>query len=254
MIDTDLPEMNRETAWRLFIAGFTGTAYARRTMTRIQAGPLEGVYFTGDEQQENTPFHEFFVRNCDSSEALAAVAAARPLAEHYITVLEEQPSTILDYTRTGRYILIHSETLMACDLRDVHLPDPLPAVMVAQTAAEAEWLNTHDPQGIRWIPPDNLADPLVRHYAIIADNLPVVRGRNLWLDSAHSYVSRIYTAGAYRRRGLARILMQRLLADDRARGAHWSILTASTMGSRLYEDLGYRSLGSIHVFHPATHV
>jgi predicted acetyltransferase len=63
-----------------------------------------------------------------------------------------------------------------------------------------------------------------------------------------SYVSRVYTAEAHRGQGLARALMTRLLADNRARGARWSVLTASQMGEPLYARLGYRALGTILIF------
>jgi hypothetical protein len=41
------------------------------------------------------------------------------------------------------------------------------------------------------------------------------------------------------------------LADDRARGARWSVLTASRMGEPLYAHLGYRTLGTILIFEAA---
>ena len=42
--------------------------------------------------------------------------------------------------------------------------------------------------------------------------------------------------------------MARLLADDLARGARWSILAASLMGEPLYARLGYQALGGILIF------
>ncbi|MGQ9547313.1 MAG: GNAT family N-acetyltransferase [Roseiflexus sp.] len=56
----------------------------------------------------------------------------------------------------------------------------------------------------------------------------------------HIYVSRVYVAGARRGQGLARALMARLLSDDIARGARWSVLTTSRMGERLYAERGRR--------------
>lgn len=88
------------------------------------------------------------------------------------------------------------------------------------------------------------------HYAIVRDGQFMARGRNLWLDAQHSYVSRVYVAEAWRGQGLARALMARLLTDDSARGARWSVLTASRMGERLYAELGYRALGTILIFDP----
>ena len=105
-----------------------------------------------------------------------------------------------------------------------------------------------DPQGTRWALPDNLADPRMAHYAIVRDGQLLARGRDFHLDAGHSYVSRVYTAENHRGQGLARALMARLLADDRARGVRWSVLTASRMGEPLYRRLGYRTLDTILIF------
>jgi GNAT superfamily N-acetyltransferase len=249
-VDDDGWLMNRETAWTLFIEGFTTTAYARRVATRFRAGPLEAVRFAGDEDRPEAAFEEFFARACAPADALAAVVAAHTLAEHYITALDDQPDLIAAYERGG-YRRSHTEALMACDLCASGAVSASHSVLTVRTGAEANWLNTNDPQNIRWIVPDNLADPRMSHYVLVIDGVVAARGRNLRLDEAHSYVSRVYTADAYRRRGLALTLMRQILADDMARGARWSVLTASAMGESLYTKLGYRSLGTIHIFEPA---
>jgi GNAT superfamily N-acetyltransferase len=236
-------------AWELFIRGFTDTAYARRVGTRFRAGPLEAVRFAGDEDRPSAPFVEFFVRASDPSSALAAVAAAAPPAEHYLTVLEDRPGLREQYGRGG-YVLHGSETLMACDLTTASLPTPKQPVAVIRTVAEATWQNANDPQGISWVVPDNLADPRMAHYAIVRDGRTVCRGRTIQLDATHSYVSRVYTAEEYRGHGLATALMLQLLIDDDARGVRWSVLTATSAGEGLYARLGYRSLGRILIFAP----
>lgn len=241
--------MDAATAWALFIAGFTGTAFARRVATRFRAGPLEAVRFAQGELT-GTPFEEFFIHACDPAEALAAVTASRPLARHYLTVLEDRPGLREAYERGG-YRLDDSEILMACDLTATPVPVLDRDVTVVRTDEEAVWHNANDPQGTQWIMPDNLADPCMAHYAIVREGQLLSRGRNLWLDARHSYVSRVYTAEAHRGQGVARALMGRLLADDIARGARWSVLTASRMGEPLYVRLGYRPLGTIHIFDPA---
>jgi GNAT superfamily N-acetyltransferase len=242
--------MDAAIAWSVFIAGFTDTAYARRVAKRFRAGPLDAVRFAGDEEEPGEPFEEYFVQGCAVEAALAAVAAAAPLAEHYLTVLEDQPGLEQAYVRGG-YRLSHSETLMACDLATCSVPATDEAVLLVQSADEVAVLNAADPQGIAWIVPDNLADPRMAHYAILRDGQPVARGRTIRLDPAHSYVSRVYTAETHRGQGLARALMARILADDRDQRIRWSVLTASGMGERLYRRLGYQALGTILIFEPA---
>jgi GNAT superfamily N-acetyltransferase len=241
--------MDATTAWNLFIAGFTDSGHARRHATRFRAGPLAAVSFAAGELN-GAPFEEFFVRACDPAIALAAVARHQPLPRHYLTVLEDRPGLREDYERGG-YRLDDTETLMACDLAALPGLTPAHAVTLIHTAEDAAWHNTNDPQGMRWILPENLADPRMAHYAIVRNEQLMARGRNLWLDAQHSYVSRVHVAEAQRGHGLARALMARLLADDIARGARWSVLTASHMGAPLYARLGYLSLGAILIFEPA---
>lgn len=57
--------MDAATAWSLFIAGFTDTAFARRAARRFRAGPLEAVHFAEGEIS-GTPFAEFFAYGCNS--------------------------------------------------------------------------------------------------------------------------------------------------------------------------------------------
>lgn len=239
--------MDATLAWDLFIAGFTDSGHARRHATRFRAGPLEAVRFAAGELS-GTPFEEFFVRDCDPGAALAAVTAHQPLPRHYLTVLADRPGLRETYER-GSYRLDDTETLMVCDLAVLAPLTPSPGVTLLREE-EADWHNCNDPQGTRWALPENLADPRMAHYAIVRDGQLVARGRNLWLDAQHSYVSRVYVAEAWRGQGLARALMARLLADDIARGARWSVLTASRMGERLYRGLGYRALGTILLFEP----
>ena len=53
------------------------------------------------------------------------------------------------------------------------------------------------------------------------------------------YVSSVYTAPEYRRRGVARTLMDNLLAHARELGVTRLILWASELGRPLYLDLGF---------------
>lgn len=59
------------------------------------------------------------------------------------------------------------------------------------------------------------------------------------LHRMRGYVSNVYTAPAYRRRGVARTLMENLMAHARELGVTRLILWASEMGRPLYLDLGF---------------
>ena len=49
----------------------------------------------------------------------------------------------------------------------------------------------------------------------------------------------IYTAPAYRRRGVARRIVEKLIEDAKARGIRSVLLEATEMGRSLYESLGF---------------
>jgi GNAT superfamily N-acetyltransferase len=242
--------LDRETTWALFVAGFTGTAHARRFGTRLARGPVRGMRFTGGEERPNEPFDDFFVRAADPAAALAALTALNPLTEHYLTVLDDRPGLVADY-EDGGYRLSYSESLMVRDLRSVEPEESNLETVVARAKADADWLNAHDPEGLRWISPDNLTDPRMSHYSVIVNGRPVARGRTLRVDADHCYVSRVYTAESLRRRGLGRSLVQRMLADDANRGARWSVLMSSAMAVGLYAGLGYQTVGTTRIFEPS---
>ena len=54
-----------------------------------------------------------------------------------------------------------------------------------------------------------------------------------------AFIDDVETEEAYRRRGFAQTLMQRMVRDAAAAGAMESILSASPMGRPLYQKLGY---------------
>lgn len=89
-----------------------------------------------------------------------------------------------------------------------------------------------------------------RHIAFLAeaDGAAVACAILIWwtmppsLTSSHrkrGYVSSVYTDPAWRRNGVARALMERLIACARAMGMRRLILKASDMGRPLYLDLGF---------------
>jgi GNAT superfamily N-acetyltransferase len=241
--------MDAATAWESFIAGFTDTGYARRHAARFRAGPLDGVRFERGEQSGES-FEELFARGCGPAETLDAIAAHRPQPRHYLTVLEDRPGLRAAYESAG-YRLDDTEALMVRELAEGAPTPSAEDVALVRDIGEADWLNASDPQGAPWALPENLADPRMAHYAIVRDGRLVARGRNIRLDAERSFVSRVFVAEAWRGQGLAKALMARLLADDAARGARWSVLTASRMGEPLYARLGYRPLGTILIFEPA---
>lgn len=61
----------------------------------------------------------------------------------------------------------------------------------------------------------------------------------------------MYVAPAYRRHGIARAMLCRLLRDDRAAGIALAVLLASHAGARLYASVGYTQIGTLLFFTPS---
>jgi predicted GNAT family acetyltransferase len=60
----------------------------------------------------------------------------------------------------------------------------------------------------------------------------------------------MYVKPEFRRRGIAKALLSRMLADDREHGALHNVLLASHAGAKLYPAVGYEQIGTLHLFCP----
>jgi len=65
-----------------------------------------------------------------------------------------------------------------------------------------------------------------------------------------NWVSSLYVANSYRRRGIGAALMKTMLANDSHHGVKNSVLVSSRQGARLYPKLGYEQIGTLHMFSP----
>ncbi len=89
----------------------------------------------------------------------------------------------------------------------------------------------------------------MRVYAAMSGDKPVgwVRsiraGRRTWCGSMGVLPS-------FRRRGIAKAMMSRMLMEDRATGSTAAVLLASHAGALLYPMLGYTRLGTLRLFIP----
>lgn len=104
--------------------------------------------------------------------------------------------------------------------------------------------------GRRQILPEDLqADAPLRLYTALDGNQPAG-----WLKSItvgdHTWVSNVYVQPGYRRRGIGKSLLAKMLRDDRKHGSQASILLASHTGALLYESVGYKRLGTLLLFTP----
>jgi GNAT superfamily N-acetyltransferase len=152
-----------------------------------------------------------------------------------------------EYKSLG-YRLIVTEPLMLHRLKRIPKFDPATKVRIerVKTRDLADRLNKVARH--RQILPQHLEDdrPL-RQYVTVSDGKIVGWVRSVEAGAAR-WCSNMYVMPAYRRRGIARAMLSRMLADDRKHGAREAVLTASHTGAMLYPVLGYEHLATLYVF------
>jgi GNAT superfamily N-acetyltransferase len=136
----------------------------------------------------------------------------------------------------------------------VHPLDQLPEVAapfpIERVTTEAMADALARTAGARQVLPAHLApDAPLRQYVALDGEAPIGWVRSVVIGET-TWVSNMLVLPAYRRRGVGRSMLARMLRDDRAHGAALSVLTASHAGALLYPHVGYRQVGELLVYTP----
>ncbi len=102
----------------------------------------------------------------------------------------------------------------------------------------------------RQILPEHLTpDATLRMYAALVNGDPVG-----WVSSAAvngaTWCANLYVKPEFRRCGIGRSLMCRMLRDDRRYGSQLAVLAASHTGALLYPLVGYKQIGTLYSYTP----
>ncbi|SNX88379.1 acetyltransferase (GNAT) family protein [Streptomyces sp. TLI_55] len=95
--------------------------------------------------------------------------------------------------------------------------------------------------------PHVLGRPFVKAYVAEADGTPVAAGLGV-VTERHVGLANIGTLPAHRRRGVGRAVVEAILRDARAAGAHTAYLHSSDEALPLFEQAGFRTEESWVVF------
>ena len=158
----------------------------------------------------------------------------------------DQP--LRDGFKTLDYRLNTTEPLMAHPLRRIpRVPEPAVIERVL-TAEMAERL--HRATSNRQIRPDDLhPGARQRQYVAFIDDTVVGWVGSITVNGA-TWCQNLFVVEQYRRRGIARAMLCRMLRDDRAYGASMAVLTSSHTGAKLYPLVGYRQIGLLLAYTP----
>lgn len=146
------------------------------------------------------------------------------------------------------YRLNATEPLMAHSLRRIpRVPEPATIERVLSPEL-ADRL--HQATSSRQIRPGDLhPDARQRQYVAFIDDTVVGWVGSITVDGA-TWCQNMFVVEKYRRRGIARAMLCRMLRDDRAHGATMAVLTSSHTGARLYPLVGYRQIGLLLAYTP----
>jgi GNAT superfamily N-acetyltransferase len=146
------------------------------------------------------------------------------------------------------YRLNTTEAFMQHRLKGIpRLPNPFP---IERVLTEELSDKVTKASGKRQMLPAHLvADAPLRLYTALDDGKPIGWLKSICVESSN-WVSNVHVLPRYRRRGIGKSLMAKMLRDDRAHGSQRSILLASHTGALLYDAIGYELLGRLLVFTP----
>lgn len=155
-------------------------------------------------------------------------------------------------TRTGYRALDHrlgfTEPIMIHRLREIpRFASPVEIVRVLD-AALANKVNKTVRR--RQILPEHLTpDTPLRMYAALSDGDPVGWVSSIEVAGA-TWCANLRVKPEFRRRGIGRALMCRMLRADRSHGSHLAVLAASHTGALLYPLVGYEQIGTLYSYTP----
>ncbi len=183
-----------------------------------------------------------------SPAALLALRNYSPERDNLLFVVDAPLERRQAFVRAG-FRLVESQWLMGCNLAEWQpvMAERAEDVMVrpATDARDALLLSAID--GLEPIPMEELRDPALTHYYCLAEDQPTAYGRSARYDEAIAWVSHVYTAPAFRKRGHAWALMSRLLLTNRQAGVDQSLLLATEMAHVLYRRIGYTDLAEVAI-------
>lgn len=151
------------------------------------------------------------------------------------------------------YRLATTEPLMVHRLKRIPQCDPPKGIRVERVTAQDVADRLARAAGRRQILPEHLTAggaPLRQYVALADDGEPVGWVRSIAAGERQTWCSNMHVLPAFRRRGIGRAMLARMLRDDRAAGADFAVLLASHTGALLYPVVGYERIGTLLLFTP----
>lgn len=164
--------------------------------------------------------------------------------------MHEPAAPIRDGYRVLEYRFITTEPMMEHPLSAIpsHRPPPGVSIKPVMTTELAERL-AKAARSRQMLAEHLTPGSPLRQYIAVAENRLVGWVGSLSIGRV-AWCRNMYVEAAFRRRGIGRALISRMLRDDRSAGCRTAFLVASHAGAKLYESLGYIQTGELLLFVP----
>ena len=93
------------------------------------------------------------------------------------------------------------------------------------------------------------ADSPIRQYVAMEREDLIGWVKSIRVGSS-AWCSNLFVNPAYRRRGVGKALMAKMLHDDKSSNLQANVLLASHTGAKLYRTLGYEQIGELFIYTP----
>jgi GNAT superfamily N-acetyltransferase len=236
-------------AIEVFVRAFS---YTRSTTHPYVAERIGPVWVMRDAERRRGDYRneEWVAHGVDAAE-LDQIAREHTRGRFAICAIcgadEPQDALRADFKRLG-YRLGRTEALMSHGLLAIPSFESPAAIERVTTQELAERLARAT--GSRPTRPEHFAadSPLRQHVALI-DGEAVGWVSSITVDDA-TWCENMHVLPEFRRRGIARAMLSRMLTDDCALGARRAVLLASHAGARLYPTVGYEQIGTLLLYTP----
>ncbi len=235
----------------LLIASFLCTPRQQRIGARRTISTLPCVHYEYVWQGTPVSADNVFALGSDPAAAVLDQIAPSVEAEHQLLVLDLDAQQTKTYRRGG-YAVTSVDYLMALALPTTVVPQPHTTPISIQRGNSSDLLALWN--GVRAAEPypaEDRSSTDIVYYVLLVAGQPVVRANTVRFSPALIWVSNVFTDPAQRQRGLARQLMQQVLADSNASNASVSMLLSTKLGQPLYTQLGYQTLATVSYLKPA---
>jgi GNAT superfamily N-acetyltransferase len=246
----DSSPITLEHAVEAFVRGFTFTRSFTHPYLPQRVG---GVWVARDAPRTNGAYRneEWIAHGVAPAEIdrLAKAHTRGRFSPCPIVAAGEDDAPLRRQFKALGYRLSTTQPLMVHSLRRIGRFDS-PATIQRVTRADLAQRLAKAARGRPLLPEhlDVSSDPPIRVYVALIDSEIVGWVRSVAAGDL-AWCASMFVVARHRRRGIARAMLSRMLADDRKSGAQAGVLLASHTGAKLYAAAGYQQIGTLLLYH-----